>query len=57
MRAETAAVIAAGVLVAAMATAWAQTPTTTEKRPSGTQAAGVKVRGTVEATRVTLLMR
>ena len=50
MRAKTAAVIAAGVLVAAMATAWAQTPTTTEKPlPSGTQAASVRVNGTIEA--------
>lgn len=58
MRAETAAAIAAGVLLAAMATAWAQTPTTTEKPPapaktdtlpSGSQAASVRVNGTIEA--------
>ena len=58
MRVETAAVIAGGVLCAAMATAWAQAPTPTEKAPapantdklpSGSQAAGVRVRGTIEA--------
>jgi Cu/Ag efflux protein CusF len=56
MRAGTAVVIGAGVLFAAMATAWAQTPTTTEKPPakagalpSGSQAASVKVNATVEA--------
>jgi Cu/Ag efflux protein CusF len=58
MRAVTAAVIAGGVLLAATATAWAQAPTPTEKAPapaktdklpSGREAAGVKVRGTVEA--------
>ena len=58
MRAVTAAVIAGGVLLAATATSWAQAPTPTEKAPapaktdklpSGREAAGVKVRGTVEA--------
>jgi Cu/Ag efflux protein CusF len=58
MRAETAAVIVAGLLFAATATAWAQTPTTTEKPPapattdrlpSGSQAATVRVNGTIEA--------
>jgi Cu/Ag efflux protein CusF len=53
-----AAVIAGGVLVATMATAWAQAPTTTEKapapaqadkRPGKSEAAGAKVRGTVDA--------
>jgi Cu/Ag efflux protein CusF len=58
MRAETVGVIVAGVLLAAMATAWAQSPTKTEKPlapaeadrlPSGTRAAGVRVNGTIEA--------
>jgi Cu/Ag efflux protein CusF len=57
MRSVTAAVIAGSAFVAT-GTAWAQAPTPTEKAPapaktdklpSGREAAGVKVRGTVEA--------
>jgi hypothetical protein len=58
MRKMTAAVVVSGMLFATMSNAWAQTPTTTEKAPppaktdkmpGKTEAASVKVRGTVDA--------